>query len=190
MRICYLGTYDRRRPRNRNIIKGLRQNKIEVLECHYSPWGEVEDKSTLHGPFKKLLVLLRFIMVYPCLIFKYLLTESHDAVIVGYLGHIDMFIARPLASLRRKPLIFDAFLSLYDTVVNDRKLSSPDGFIGRSCFFIDKTACRMADIVLLDTDAHIDYFVNTFHLPREKFRRVFVSADESLFYPTTQALNH
>jgi len=41
----------------------------------------------------------------------------------------------------------------------------------------------MADIVLLDTNAHIDYFVKTFHLPIEKFRRVFVGADESQFYP-------
>jgi glycosyltransferase involved in cell wall biosynthesis len=84
---------------------------------------------------------------------------------------------------RRKPLIFDAFLSLYDTVVNDRKLSSPNGLIGRLCFFIDRTACRMADIVLLDTNAHIEYFVKTFQLPREKFMRVFVGADELQFYP-------
>jgi glycosyltransferase involved in cell wall biosynthesis len=41
----------------------------------------------------------------------------------------------------------------------------------------------MADKILLDTQAHIDYFVTTFGLPREKFHRVLVGADESLFYP-------
>jgi glycosyltransferase involved in cell wall biosynthesis len=36
---------------------------------------------------------------------------------------------------------------------------------------------------LLDTDAHIDYFTDNFGIPRDKFHRVFVGADESLFYP-------
>lgn len=183
MRVCYFGTYDRNRPRNRNIIEGLKKNKIEVMECHYSPWGEVEDKNEIRGILKRFIVLFSFLVAYPYLIIRYFLIMPHDAIIVGYLGHIDMFIARPLASLRRKPLIFDAFLSLYDTVVNDRKLSSADGLMGKLCFFIDRTACRMADIVLLDTNSHIDYFVNTFHLPRDKFRRVLVGADESQFYP-------
>src|SRR3989337_2608177 len=109
MRISYFGTYDRNRPRNRNIINGLKKNNIDVIECHYSPWGKIEDKSTIQGGLLKFMVLIRFI--------------------VAYLGHIDMLIAKPIVMLRKKPLIFDAFLSLYDTVVNDRKLSRPDGLI-------------------------------------------------------------
>ncbi|OGW42637.1 MAG: hypothetical protein A2132_01670 [Nitrospirae bacterium RBG_16_43_11] len=189
VRVCYFGTYDRNRPRNRNIIKGLKANKIEVIECHYSPWGEVEDKTVLQGVLNKFAVLVHFLFAYSYLIFRYIFIGHHDAIIVGYLGHIDVFVARPLATLRGKPIVFDALLSLYDTVVNDRKLSGPNGFIGRLSFFIDRTACRMADVVVLDTDAHIDYFVRTFQLPRDKFRRVLVGADESQFYPTTQLRN-
>src|SRR3990170_4657984 len=189
MRVCYFGTYYENRPRNRNIINGLKRDNVDVVECHYSPWGNLEDKSSLRSPFKKLLALIKFIPAYSYLALRYLLIESHDAVIVGYLGHIDIFIAKPLTMFRRKPLIFDAFLSLYDTVVNDRKLSSPDGLIGRLSFFIEKSACRLADIILLDTNVHIEYFVNTYQLPREKFRRVFVGADESQFYPVTQQMH-
>ncbi|MBI4715091.1 MAG: glycosyltransferase, partial [Nitrospirae bacterium] len=109
--------------------------------------------------------------------------SSHDAVVVGYLGHFDMFLARPLASLRGKPLIFDAFLSLYNTVIEDRKLFRPGSLPARFLLWTDRTACRMADRVLLDTEAHIEYFVKTFRLPREKFHRVFVGAEEGLFYP-------
>ncbi len=189
MRVCYFGTYDRNRPRNRNIINGLKANEIEVIECHYSPWGEVEDKTVLQGVLNKFVVFVHFLFAYSYLIVRYIFIGYHDAVIVGYLGHIDMFVARPLATLRGKPLVFDALLSLYDTVVNDRKLSDPNGFIGRLSFFIDRTACRMADIVLLDTDSHIDYFVRTFQLPRDKFKRIFVGADESQFYPANQLHN-
>jgi glycosyltransferase involved in cell wall biosynthesis len=102
---------------------------------------------------------------------------------VGYLGHFDMFLARPLASIRRKPLFFDAFLSLYDTVVMDRKLLKPESLPARFLFWMDRTACLLADRVVLDTRAHIDFFVETFHLSEKKFRRVFVGAETGLFHP-------
>jgi glycosyltransferase involved in cell wall biosynthesis len=38
-------------------------------------------------------------------------------------------------------------------------------------------------VVLLDTKAHIDYFVETFGLPREKYHRLFVGADDVMFRP-------
>ena len=45
----------------------------------------------------------------------------------------------------------------------------------------------MADLVLLDTDAHIDFFIREFGLPREKFRRIFVGTDSDIFYPRSDA---
>ena len=40
MRVCYFGTYSTGPgyPRNRVIIKGLRENGIEVVECHKEIW--------------------------------------------------------------------------------------------------------------------------------------------------------
>jgi glycosyltransferase involved in cell wall biosynthesis len=181
-RVCYFGTYDKSRPRNRILLEGLRKSGVEVIECHYSPWGDVEDKSQL-GWVNRLWTAVRFIWGYLFLTIRYLSIGSHDGIIVGYLGHFDMFLAKPLALLRGKPLIFDAFLSLYDTVVEDRRLFSPRSIPARLLFWVDRTACRMADRILLDTRAHIDYFVKTFHLPEVRFQRVFVGAEEPLFYP-------
>jgi glycosyltransferase involved in cell wall biosynthesis len=62
-------------------------------------------------------------------------------------------------------------------------------FIGRVAFWFDKNTCRMANVVVLDTNAHIDYFVRTFGLDREKFVRIFVGADEKIFYPRHQKPN-
>ncbi|MBI4716143.1 MAG: hypothetical protein HY760_09460, partial [Nitrospirae bacterium] len=171
MRICYFGTYDRTRPRNRILMEGIRKSGVEVMERHFSPWGGVEDKSQM-GRLRRLWAVVLFVWGYLLLPLRYLRSSSHDAVVVGYLGHFDMFLARPLASLRGKPLIFDAFLSLYNTVIEDRKLFRPGSLPARFLFWLDRTACRMADRVLLDTEAHIEYFVKTFRLPREKFHRV------------------
>ncbi|MBI5198182.1 MAG: glycosyltransferase [Nitrospirae bacterium] len=181
-RVCYFGTYDKNRPRNRIMIEGLKKAGVEVLECHEPVWNDLEDKSRVPVG-RRWIFPFRFLRAYVCLIFRYLTLGRHDAVMVGYLGHFDMLLARPLARMRRKPVVFDAFLSLYDTVVEDRKLFRTGSLPARFLFWIDRTACRISDRVLLDTQAHIDYFVETFRLSPKKFRRVFVGADERLFYP-------
>jgi glycosyltransferase involved in cell wall biosynthesis len=101
-------------------------------------------------------------------------------VMVGCLGHYFVPLAR---SLTHQPIIFDPFVSLYDTMCLDRKKYQPGSLPGQVLFLLDRLALRQADRILLDTDAHIDYFVQTFGLPREKFHRVLVGADESIFYP-------
>ena len=40
--------------------------------------------------------------------------------------------------------------------------------------FLDKWSCKLADLVLLDTQAHINFFLKEYNLSREKFRRIFV----------------
>jgi glycosyltransferase involved in cell wall biosynthesis len=96
-----------------------------------------------------------------------------------------MFIAKPLAMIRRKPLYFNVFLSLYDTMIFDRQLAGPHSMVAKLLYHLDKISCVLADKVFLDTQAHIDYFVTTFKLQREKFWCVFIGTDEELFYPSS-----
>ena len=51
---------------------------------------------------------------------------------VGYSGHFDVFPARLLCKVRRVPLVFDAFLSLYDSLVLDRDSLDKDGRMFRT----------------------------------------------------------
>ena len=55
--------------------------------------------------------------------------------------------------------------------------------MGRISLLLDQISCRLATVVLLDTNTHIRYFIETFKLPESKFKRVFVGADETVFYP-------
>ena len=103
-----------------------------------------------------------------------------DGVFVGFFGQPLMQLIGRMTS---KPILFDAFLSAYDTMCFDRKRFSPDSAAGRFFFYLDKYACERADRVLLDTNSYIDYFVETFGVPRQKFQRVLVGADERIFYP-------
>lgn len=156
-------SYDYNYPRSRVIIKGLRKNGVEVIE-----W------SILHNPHT--------IFRYAKLLRKY--TTDYDAIIMGFPGgRDDIPLAKSLALFNRKPIIFDAFISQYDTKVFDKKVCREKSVRAKCYFYSDKIPCIISDLILLDTNEHIDYFVNTFGIKKEKFRRVFVGADDSLFYP-------
>lgn len=160
MKICYFGIYNRDYSRNRIIIKGLKENRIEVIECH----------SSLSGIYK-----------YWDLIKKYwAIDNTHDVIMVGFPGWQATILAKILT---RKPIVFDAYLSFYNVMVFDRKICSPKGLKAKYYWFLDWFASRLADKILLDTNAHINYFVKTFKIKKEKFLRVLIGADDSIFYP-------
>lgn len=181
MKVLYFGTYSKGEgyPRNNVIIKGLRKSGIEVTECHEPLWKGPDEKMAGArmgvGLFK---LLPRFLSAYLQLIRKFFKTHNYSLIIVGYSGHIDIFLAKLLTIFKRKPLVFDAFLSLYDTAVLDRKVVSKGSFRARALWWLDKASCAISDLVLLDTNEHITFFVETFRLPRNKFCRVFACAEE------------
>jgi glycosyltransferase involved in cell wall biosynthesis/2-polyprenyl-3-methyl-5-hydroxy-6-metoxy-1,4-benzoquinol methylase len=181
LRVCYFGTYEREYPRNALLIDGLRKAGVDVIECHEPVWEKQRDKSGAYRGFAALLMLFHLALAYVRLIVRYTRLPTHDAVIVGYIGQFDMLLAWLLTRLRAVPLIFNPLISLYDTFCNDRGLVRPKSLTGRMFWILDHLTCRVADLVLLDTTCHADYFARTFRLPPAKFRVVPVGADERVF---------
>lgn len=164
-RILYFGSYKSSYPRNRVIIDGLRQNGVEVIECN--------DRSRRPLSFLKLLR-------------KYLrLDNDCDAVIIGFPGQEVMFLAKLL--FFPKPIVFDVFTSHYMGYVFDRKYFSKNSWRAKYYKFLDRWSCKLADLVILDTQAHIDYFVKEFNLPTKKFRRIWLGANTRLHQPRKRA---
>ena len=188
MRICMFGTYEAGYDRNRVLREGLEEAGIELIECHEPVWESMRYKtSAINGPLHYLGIVGRLLLAYAKLSIRYLRTPDHDVVLVGYLGHFDVFPARLLSWLRRKPLVFDAFVSLYDTAVEDRRVFSKTSLPARILKMVDRWSCKLADLVLLDTDQHIDYFCSEFRLDRGKFQRVLVGADSAYIHDHPRA---
>jgi len=134
MKILYFGSYNPRYSRNRVLIKGLRENGINITECN--------DRS-------------RSFLKYIKLAFKYLkIRGRYDVVIVGFPGQEAMFLAKFLG---KKPIIFDTFTSHFGGYILDRKKYKPTGLRARWYRWIDKKSVELSSIALLDTDA-IFYF--------------------------------
>ena len=113
----------------------------------------------------------------------YLLSKQYDLIFVGFYGHLLML---PVGILSRTPIMFDAFVSTYDTLCFDRGLFTPHSLPGRFTFWLDQTACRLADVVLLDTQLHEDYFIRTFSLSPDKMQNLPVGCNEDIFFPRPQ----
>ncbi|MCH7492338.1 glycosyltransferase [Patescibacteria group bacterium] len=166
MKVLYFATYYTKHYVRQDVIRrALSQiQDIEVVECVYNR------KSVT----RYIQALWKFVV---------LPKKDIDIIIVGFRGHEILPIMRLLT---KKPIIFDAFISIYDTLCFDRKKYSSSSVIGRMAYWLDRYCCRTADGILLDTKAHINYFVNTFNIPKEKFFNVPVGADKKIFYPRNQ----
>lgn len=162
--VCFFGIYDSSYSRNRVLIHGFEENGYDVVQCRVNPCE--------HRGVLKFFFLTR----------EYFRIRKHsfNLVIVAFPGHTVVWLARLLFG---RPIVFDAFVSLYDSNVFDRKKYAAGSLRGRLDWLRDYMSTRFADIVLLDTTAHIDYFIRTFKLPREKFLRVPVGSDERIFHP-------
>ena len=179
-RICFFGTYERDYPRNRTLVEGLKRTGWQVLECHVPLWEKERDKTGRYlGPFSLVLRAVELKLASLRLLLKYVSTVGrYDLMLVGYIGHFDMPLAWLLTRFPRRPLVFSPLISLYDTLVDDRRSIAEGTLMSRFLRWLDRQACAKADLVLLDTEAHIDYFVEEFSLPRKRFARVFVGAVE------------
>jgi len=178
--ICYFGTYEKDYPRNRILIKGLQRSGFKVIECHVPLWEKSEDKTGNFLKSKKK-ITKDLIKSYFKLIKKYHKIKKKDILIVGYLGQFDMLLARLLAP--RKKIIFNPMISLYDTMVSDRRLFKEHSFLAKLSLLIDKISCKLADIIILDTPEHARYFNKKIKVKNKKLRVIPVGIDSDIFYP-------
>ena len=136
MKVCYLFCDTKFYIRNRIILDGLKRNNIEVIEC----------KSNLNNQ------VLRDISQFFQFLFK---KRNSDIILVGFVGFSLVRLVKPFT---KKPIIFDAFMSVYNTMVEDKKKFKKNSVFAKFFWWLDKSACSAADLTLVDTDAHCDYF--------------------------------
>lgn len=118
------------------------------------------------------------------LIFQYFFLPDHDVVYVPYPSHADAWLAYMLAKRKRRPVIVDAFLGLYDTIVRDRKLFAPNSLMARIVWHYEQWMLKSAACALVDTHEHVLMLENDYKLPERHLKAVPVGIDESIWIPT------
>jgi hypothetical protein len=145
IKVCFLPGRESSYARTRVLLTGLREAGLIVHDCSNSRKG-----------------FLRYISALG----KFLKYESDsDVILVGFFGQGVVPIVRLWT---RRRIIFDTYLSAYQTLAFDRKTISPKGVRAAIIRFVEKLSCQLADVCLLDTEQHIEYFVREYHFDRAK----------------------
>jgi len=175
MRVLAFGTYERRYPRNAQVLSALRGAGVEVTEHHVPVWEGREHKFGAGAGSAARLALAeaRLAARRPA--------GPFDVVLVGYPGHPDLPAARRAA--RGRPVVFNPLVSLWDTLVDDRARFRPGSPAARVLRWLDRAALRAADLVVADTEQDARLFRE---LGARRVEVCLVGAEERLFRPGWQ----
>lgn len=182
MRILLWGTYDTGKPRIRILRDGLREAPgVELQEIHASLWEGIEDKSQISGFGHRIRLLARWLLAYPGLAWRLARAPRPDLLLISYPGMVDIFVAAAIARARRIPIAWDVFLSLYDTICEDRRLVAPGSLAGKLIRALEGKALRVADLVFMDTRAHARRVERLFDLEEGRCGSVWVGVETEHF---------
>lgn len=153
MRTMIFGTYDTAmHPRIATIAEGLAARGFDVTECNIPLGLTTADRvDMLAKPWKTGGLAARLAGRWLRLAVKARKLGRPDAVVVGYLGHFDVHLARLLYPRGRVPIVLDHLISAAATA-KDRRLDG--GARQKVLRLIDAAALRAADIVVVDTEEH------------------------------------
>ncbi|HEY1573037.1 MAG TPA: glycosyltransferase [Pseudonocardiaceae bacterium] len=152
MRVLLFGTYDTAmHPRVATIAEGLRARGMAVTECN-APLGldTAARVDTLARPSRVPAFVATVLRRWWTLARAARRLPTPDVVLVGYLGHFDVHLARLL--FRRTPIVLDHLVGASDTARDRRLTGGPRQAL---LAVIDRAALRAADIVVVDTDEHL-----------------------------------
>jgi glycosyltransferase involved in cell wall biosynthesis len=152
MRVLFFGTYDaRRHPRVRVLREGLAARDEDVLECNVPLGLQTSSRvRMLERPWLAPILVARLASSWARLWRMARRLPRVDVVIVGYLGHFDVHLARRL--WKNVPIVLDHLTSASETAL-DRAV--PSRLLLTALRWLDRSALRAADIVCVDTEEHL-----------------------------------
>lgn len=164
--VSTFGYHDLSGARSWVLSTGLSEEGCTVVSCHTNRRGFFAKHFDLWRQFRSRL--------------------RPTAVLVMFPGQYILPLAWLLTRRPRVPLILDAFISVYDTKVHDRGIVKRFSFHALFLWLLDWAACKLSDIILIDTNEHAAYFIRTFRVSPEKMLVIPIGCRSDLFVPAKE----
>ncbi len=177
LRIVWFGSYSTGPgyPRSETLISGLRALGHDVVEIHAPLFEGAADRvgagrgaGVARAAWRQTRAAMR-------LAGKWFAVGDHHVAVAGAGGVVDGPLLRFLQNLERRPLVVDAFIPLYDTVVRDRGLAEAGSLRARALLGVERFGGRVADLVLADTAANAELLAGDLGIARDKIAPVPIS---------------
>jgi glycosyltransferase involved in cell wall biosynthesis len=170
VRVAYFGTWETGYPRNDQVIAALESAGVDVDLVHEEMWAGTHKFGLTPA------VLPRLVQAELRLA-RAAVTDDVEAVVVGYPGNFDLWSAKR----QRRPVVFNAMVSLYDTFVEDRERFRDGSLPARALRRLDRAAFRASDLVVADTRANADFMRELAGI--DDVAVCYLGAEERLFRP-------
>ena len=181
-RVCFFGTYAREHTTTLVLRQALLSRGCEVVECHVPLWEETRDKMPAYFGARSLARLAAGYARRMARLARALRRQPFsDVFIVGFNGQLDVLALRLLR--RGARILFAPLVTISETLIDDRRVYSPGSLMGRAVRQIDRLSLRLADRILIDTEAHRHYLIGEHRVPPERVACWYLGADREVFRP-------
>ena len=140
--------------------QGFKNNvyRLSIGKNRNSFWNSKKAFLVIELTFKSIVCFFRILLFRP------------DIVYLPYPGIILAALFNLYPAKKRPGIYIDSIISIYDTVVIDRKLFKPDSSIAGYLYRLEKLAYKNSKTVITDTKESSRYFSELFNIPIEKFK--------------------
>lgn len=161
-KVLFVSTKNLDYLRNTQEIRLLKEHAKEVKVIAYPDRGYAKRLAKVYGSLMRTKI------------------RDFDMSFVGFAPQLMLPFFR---RLRKKPVVEDFFISLYDTFVQDRKKFREGSLPARMLKRLDEKTLRLGDTVIADTKAHAEYFVKELGCEAGKTEVLYLEADGGIYHP-------
>lgn len=112
------------------------------------------------------------------------IVDRNDVVFIGFAPQLIIpFIGY---KFKKKTIVIDFFISIYDTLICDRRWFKKKGIVAKILHKLDEYTLKKCNHVITDTKAHAEFFISEFYGKREKFQTIYLEADSNTYYVREQ----
>lgn len=155
---------------------------LRVQEANFPPGGAQRFSRRKRGLLEKIVEVGNFVVAHGRALRAALRVEPACAIYVPYPAVFLLFALSVLPRRWRAGHIeADAFISLYDTVVNDRAMLSAGHPLARLLWALERRAYGRASVVWVDTPLNASYMARLFDLPAGRFTALALSINEMVY---------
>lgn len=155
MKVCYFGDFDPLYARHIVLQDGLRKAGVNVVPCKLECTG-------IRKYWEIFLQVRR-------------LPKDVDIILIAYSNSRFVWFVRLLT---RKPIVWNAFYSIYHNWVFDRGRVARNSPRALLLWMLDFVCGHLSDAIIFETNVDKEYFCRTFHIRREKVWKILLGYNE------------
>jgi glycosyltransferase involved in cell wall biosynthesis len=189
MSVLMCGTFDPNFGRNRQLLRLMKSRNMNVTVKNFSLWSSNKVADVRQGKIQR---ALRAVAVYGQLAVVVLSRTLNprrrpSVVLVPHPCQFDAVVVGALCRIVRVPMVIDYFVSLHETVVDERNIVSSTSLTAKVLRSVDALSVKLATLILADTPEDIEAFARETSTAPSKWRTVWVGADSEIYAPVVAA---